>query len=214
MTSVADPDDPDELTPSHAEDPPGSPIEPPLPKRVAWLGLALAGSAFLPLAPDGRRFVDFVLEAFSRSLLEGVLTVCGLGSPFLFGVATAVASQVPTPALAARLVRAPIAIMHSQLVLVAWTVFSRGDAIAALPLLGFSIVSGIYFAVHLASAGAGDRGPSLRWHIRWGAMLIMAIAAWARLQLFAGIFFGVALTLALLSAALLLRATRTEPLVS
>lgn len=184
--------------------------EPPLPGRVTLFGLTMVAAAFFPLLPDGRRFIDLVVEAFGRSPVEGFITVIGLGSPFVFGLAVAIASRISVPAFASRLVRPPIAIMHSQLILVAWFAFSSGMAVAGLPFLGFSIVSGIYFAVHQASARASGTTPTLRWHVRWGAMMVMAICAWGRLQMFGGITFGWGLTIALGSAAMLLRATRPE----
>ena len=200
----------DDVREDEANESDGPLPEPPLPGRAALFGLTLVSAAFFPLLPDGRRFVDLVLEAFSRGAVEGLITVVGLGSPFLFGLAVALASRIRVPAFASRIVRPPIAIMHSQLIIVAWFAWTSGSAIAALPFLGFSIVSGIYFAVHLASARASGAGPTLRWHVRWGAMMVMAISAWGRLQMFGGISFGWGLTIALGSAAMLLRATRVE----
>lgn len=187
------------------------PSETPLPQRATLFGLTLAAAAVLPLAPDGRRFVDFIAESFRRSILEGILTTIGLGSPFLFGLAVAVGSALMRPEHAARLVRAPLSVLHSQLILVAGAVWLGGDALAALPLFGFSIVSGIFFAVHLASARASGHGPSFRWLVRWGAMMVLAIAAWARLQMFDGVSYGWGLSVVLASAAMLLRATAPEP---
>lgn len=200
--------DDDALGEEHEAD--GPLPEPPLPGRTTIFGLTMAAAAFFPLLPDGRRFIDLVAEAFARSAVEGIITVIGLGSPFLFGLAVAIASRISVPAFASRIVRPPIAIMHSQLIIVAWFAFSSGMAVAGLPFLGFSIVSGIYFAIHLASARASGTGPTLRWHVRWGAMMVMAICAWGRLQMFGGIDFGWGLTIALGSAAMLLRATRPE----
>jgi len=192
-----------------ADDEAEAPVrEAPLPTSTMLFGVALMFSAGLPLLPDGRCFLDLVREAFSRSLLEGVLMLIGLGSPFVFGLAVAIATRVASPAVGARIVRVPIAMMHSQLVLVAWALWKGGVAMAALPLLGFSIASGIYFASQVAMVDAAGRGPSLRFHIRWGAMIVLAIAAWARLQMFVGVHFGVALTVVIAAAAMLLRSTR------
>jgi len=182
--------------------------EAPLPGRTLIFGAALAFAAGLPLLPDGRCFLDLVRESFSRSLMEGALMLLGLGSPFVFGLAVVLAGRMANPAVGARIVRAPIAMMHSQLVLVAWALWKGGAALAALPLLGFSIASGIYFAAQVAMVDAQGRGPSLRFHIRWGAMIVLAIAAWARLQMFVGVYFGSALSVVIISAALLVRSTR------
>src|SRR5688572_17614180 len=114
-----------------------------LPRRVAVLAIVLASTAALPIAPDGRSFLEYVREAFARSVLEGVLMVAGFGSPFLFGIAVAVASRME-PVAAAQLVRGPIVMMHSQLLLVAWAVWKHGEAIAAGPMFLFAIASAIY----------------------------------------------------------------------
>ena len=182
-----------------------------LPGSAAVCGLALAGAVFLPLLPDGTTFFDLVVAAFSRGLLEGLLTVVGLGSPFVFGLAVALAVWLPS-LVAARVVRLPIALLHSQLIVVMWTVWSAGGAIAALPMLGFSVASAVAFSVQLAARRASSSGgPSLRWHIQWGAMMVVAIIVWVRLQMFAGFHFRWALTLALAATVLLRYVTRSRP---
>lgn len=168
--------------------------------RVAILGAGLAATAALPIAPDGKSFVQFVLASFQRSVLEGLLMVAGFGSPFLFGIAVAVASRLE-PEAGAQLVRAPIAMMHSQLVLVAWAVWRHGDAIAAAPMFLFAIVSALWLALSSARKKAEDRGPSLLWNIRWGAMIVAAVCMWSRIQIFGGIKLGVAIDAAWLCAA-------------
>ncbi|MEM6994599.1 MAG: hypothetical protein AAF721_29055 [Myxococcota bacterium] len=182
--------------------------EAPLPGNARWFGLILAAAAFAPLLRDGTSFFDLVVLAFGRSALEGVLWIVGLGSPFLFGLAVAAAVHLP-PHVGARLVRVPIALLHGQLILVIWAIWSGGQGVATLPMLGFSIVSAVAFAVQLASGRASTGGsPSLRWHIQWGGMMIMAIILWCRLQLFAGIYFGWAPTVMLGATILLRRATQ------
>lgn len=174
--------------------------------RIALLGVALAATAALPIAPDGKSFVHFVLASFQRSILEGLLMVAGFGSPFLFGIAVAVASRM-TPEAGAQLVRAPIAMMHSQLVLVAWAVWRHGEAIAAGPMFLFAIVSAGYLALSSAKKRAEDRGPSLEWSIRWGATIVAAVCMWSRIQMFGGVKLGLAIDVAWLCAAMLVLLT-------
>ena len=164
------------------------------------LGAALAATAALPIAPDGKSFLNYVLASFQRSLLEGLLMVAGFGSPFLFGIAVAVAARMK-PEAGAQLVRAPIAMMHSQLLLVAWAVWRHGDAVAAGPMFLFAIVSALYLALSSAKKKAEDRGPSLQWSIRWGATIVAAVCMWARIQMFGGVKLGVAIDAAWLCAA-------------
>lgn len=177
-----------------------TPPSPRLPGRVALLGAILAGTAALPIAPDGSSFIDYVRMAFGRGALEGLLMVAGFGSPFLFGLAVAAASRM-TPQAGARLVRAPIAMMHSQLLLVAWAVWRHGEAIAAGPMFLFAIVSAIYLALSSAKRRAEDTGPSLQWSVRWGAMVVASICMWARIQMFGAVKLGVAIDAAWLCAA-------------
>src|SRR5690606_37493838 len=126
--------------------------------RVMVLGGVLAATAALPIAPDGKSFVQYVLDSFQRSMLEGLLMVAGFGSPFLFGIAVAISTRM-TPEAGAQLVRAPIAMMHSQLVLVTWAVWRHGEAIAAGPMFLFAIVSGLYLLLGLAKKRAEDKPP-------------------------------------------------------
>lgn len=192
---------------SEPDDGADGPVEPPLGSTAPVLGLVLASGVFAGLLPDGRSFFDLIWAAFGRSLLEGIVMTFGFGSPFLFGLAVAVGALLPQPQLGARLVRGTLSLLHSQLILTAWSLFRAGGALAALPLLGFSVVSAVYFALHLASTRAGGRPPTLRWHIRWGCTILMGICAWARLQMFAGLSLGWAVTVVLGASALLLRVT-------
>lgn len=170
----------------------------------------LAATAALPVAPDGRSFLHYVVEAFGNGWLEGLLTIAGFGSPFLFGVAVVVAWRMPSALVAARLVRLPIAMMHSQLLLVTWAVWRFGDAIAAFPMFAFSLVSAIYFVWFsgLKRAEGDGTGPSVAWLVRWGAMVVAAICMWARIQMFGVVKLGVAIDAAWLCAAGLILLSR------
>jgi hypothetical protein len=182
-----------------------APVEPTIHKAIAVLGLVLAGSAAMPWLPDGATFVDLVLEAFHRSVLEAVLRTVGFGSPVLFGLCVALGILVLRPPIARRLVRLPIGFMHSQLVLVAIVMMTeRERVVGAVALLGFAVVSALRFAVHSARTRAEGDGPSLAWLVRWGAMIVAGVAGWMQLQRVADIAFGRGLDVALASAVLMI----------
>jgi hypothetical protein len=184
-----------------------APVEPTIHKGIAVLGLVLAGSAAMPWLPDGATFVDLVIEAFHRSVLEAVLLTVGFGSPFLFGLCVALGILALRPPIARRLVRLPIGFMHSQLVLVAIVMMTERERVAgAVALLGFAVVSALRFAFHSARTRAEGDGPSLAWLVRWGAMIVAGVAGWMELQRVADIAFGRGLDVALASAVLMILA--------
>ncbi len=173
--------------------------EAPLPMSVAVAGLVLAVSSALPWTPEGHSFLALLRSEFSRGVLEGLLMMVGFGSPFLFGIAVAVAPLACPPGVARRILRVPVAFMHSQLVLVALVLWMSGVSVAALPLLGFALVSGVRLAVHTARAHAEGDGPRVGWYVRWGGMVVAAIAAWMELQRAGDLAFGWGLHVALLA---------------
>jgi len=143
--------------------------------------LVIAVAAFLPLHPEGLSFFDLFLIELSRGLLEGFLMLAGFGSPYLFGLAVLV-SPLLSATSAPRVLRIPIALMHSQLLLVAIVIASAADAVAAWALLGFAIASGVYLAVHTARTHAAGPGPTAIWYLRWGGTVVAGVAAWSELQ--------------------------------
>jgi hypothetical protein len=189
----------------------------PVPRSAVVLGLMLFACAFLPLTPAGRSFVQVVRDTFADGVLHGVVMAVGFGSPFLFGLGVAVGTWVRDEELAARLVRNPVTMLHSQLVLVAWVIWRNDDdAVAALPLLGFAVVSGIYLMMRSGSERAAGRTPSFAWLVRWGAMMIAAVAGWLLLQRTGGLVMGRAVEVAGLCAlglALRVRPPRVVPAV-
>jgi hypothetical protein len=163
------------------------------PADVGLFGCALGLSAFLPVLPDGGSFARIVLEAFSRSALEGLMTLAGFGSPFVFGWAVFFGSMWMRPGAALHLVRVPISLMHAQLLLVALVLFLKQEGVAAWSLLGFAIVSAGYVVYESARQGASEVGPTLNWTVRWGAFVLTGIAAWSELQRVGGVHLQIAL---------------------
>jgi hypothetical protein len=172
-----------------------------VPRSAAVLGLVLFACAFLPLTPAGRSFVAVLRDTFADSVLHGLVMAVGFGSPFLFGLGVAVGTWMRDDEIAARLVRNPVTMLHSQLILIAWVLWrSDDDAVATLPLLGFAVVSGLYLVRHSALERASGRSPSFAWTVRWGAMMIAAVAGWLLLQRTAGLHMGRAVEVAGLCA--------------
>ena len=195
------------------ESPPARPKLEPLPRSAALVGLLMFGAAFLPLVGDAT-FFDFAKAALARDVFAGLMAALGFGSPFLFGLAVAVSALLLHPVVGVRMVRFPIALMHSQLLLVAWAMYTsppeRG-VVAALPLLLFSVVSGLGYAFVSASAKASSRGITLGFTVRWGAMLAVTAAAWMRLQSLGDTGFGFAVDTVWVAGILLVLLTRRTP---
>jgi hypothetical protein len=180
------------------------------PRSAAVLGLLLFACAFLPLTPAGRSFVEVVRATFDESVLQGVVMLVGFGSPFLFGLGVALGVWMRDGEAAARLVRNPVTMMHSQLLLVAWVIWRNDDeAVASLPLLLFAVVSGLYLVQHSAAERAAGRSVPFAWTVRWGATVIAAVAGWLLLQRTAGLELGRAVDVAGLCALGL--AVRVQP---
>ncbi|MCA9707731.1 MAG: hypothetical protein KDK70_17910 [Myxococcales bacterium] len=165
---------------------------PRLARGASLLGLVLFGCIFLPLTPEGRTFVQVVIDTFAEGVFAGVVMVAGFGSPFVFGLAVALGLRAKDDATAASLVRTPVTMMHSQLLLVSWMIWRHGDAIASLPLLLFAVVSGLYVVQHSAAERAAGRHAAFRWYVRSGALVLVAVAGWLWLQRLAGFSMGVA----------------------
>lgn len=178
-----------------------------LPRSATLLGIVLFACAWLPLTPGGRSFVQVVFETFGEGLMAGLVMIVGMGSPFLFGLAVAVGSVGHDDQKAAALVRTPVTMMLSQLLLLAWIMWRRGEMVAALPLLLFAVVSSLYVVQHSASSRASGRPASFAWYVRWGATVVAAVAGWLLLQRMGGLRMGMAVEIAgLCGLGLVLRA--------
>lgn len=200
-----------------------------LPVSASVPAAALAAAMFLPLHPEGFSFAQLLFAAFVRGPLEGVLMLLGFGSPFCFGfivLALALAGSRVIPGIGERIIVANLSLLHAQLLLVAILLSARGLGVMPLTLLGFSLVSGGYFIVyHARSAAAGGAldehghsrpsGPALRWLVRWGATVIVAVCGWVRLQMIGGVRLGWAIEVMLAACValtvLLVRRAPREP---
>ena len=183
-----------------------------LPKLSLLAAAVLVVSSGLPWTPSGLSFLDLLGAEFSRGVLEGLLMLVGFGSPFLFGLAVAVAPLALPPPIARRVIRVPLAFMHSQLVLVAIVLWLAGDAKATLPMLGFAVVAGVRLAVHTARAHAEGDGPRVGWYVRWGGMVVAGVAGWMELQQVGDLAFGWGLHVALAAGVLMVASLAGRPL--
>lgn len=167
-----------------------------LPRSATLLGIVLFACAWLPLTPGGRSFFRVAVETFDEGFMAGMVMVIGMGSPFLFGLAVALGSVRRDDQQAAALVRTPVTMMLSQLLLLSWLIWRSGDMIAAFPLFAFAVVSSIYVIQHSASSRASGRPATFAWYVRWGAVVVSAIAGWLLLQRMGGLQMGAAVQIA------------------
>ena len=183
-----------------------------LPGSVRLAGLILALAVFLPFSPAGTPFWRLALEAFGSSVGMGLIVTFGFGAPFWLGLAFALSpgehADGPTGRSWTwrRVAQGLTALMHAQLLLVAWSLARAGIGIASWSLFGFALISGLYFAtssgrIAAEAASMGGAPPPPRWIARWSCTVIVMVAAWLRLQAGEGLSLGVALESGGLAAA-------------
>lgn len=174
-------------------------------------GALIAAAIALPIAPGGDSFLALLRGEIARGLVYGLLMLAGFGSPFLFGLAAAVAGAASVRTnTAVLLLRIPIVCMHAQLVLVAFVLWRHETGIATLPLLGFALVGALGYALALRRS---HPVLELRRNLEWGAATIAGVAAWCELQWLVGVKFGVALHVILAAALVLALGARKLPRV-
>lgn len=177
----------------------------------AVVGLTLFATLALPITAGGPSLLDLLLGSFHDNPFGALLLLVMLGSPQLFGLAVAFAGLMSGERGTARwLVTALVTLMQGMLVMFATKLIGT-RLLAPAALLGFALVTGLYLPFAAGQAEASPRGQlSLRWYVRWGALLIAGLGGWVRVQLIDVV--TPALDVALLSAALLLASTaRREP---
>lgn len=196
---------------------------PPLPRTLLVPAAILVGAIAAPLTPDGYSFAQILYVAFLRHPLEGLLTLLGFGSPFVFGMivlALVAAGPRVIPAIGERLLVANLSFLHAQLLLVAGMLAWRGQGYLPIALLGLAVVSGGFFLVHHAKSsalaggpdddGSQSAGPSQRWLIRWGSTVIVAVCGWMRLQVLNEVRLGWAVEV-ILAACVMMTVLLTRP---
>lgn len=178
----------------------------------AVLGLTLFATIALPITTDGPSLLDFLLHVGRQNPVQALVLLGMLGSPHLFGLAVAYAGISREDVAVRATVTWTVAIMQGMIVMFAVNI-SGAEVVAPLALLGFAVVTGLYLPFASGEAAASSRERlSLRWYVRWGALLIVGVGLWLRLQAMAGLAVGPAIDVALATAALLLASlARREP---
>lgn len=180
------------------------------PQAVA--GLTLFATIALPFTPRGQSLLDLLLEILRQSPVGAVTFLLMFACPQLFGLAVAAAHFTRDEKAAASLVQLPLSIVQGMIFLLGVSLIRAPTPIATFGFLGFALVSSGYYVYAAGEAAASPReGLSLRWLIRWGAMLIAATGLWLRLQALRGLHLGVALDVAIAAALLLLAFTARAP---
>jgi hypothetical protein len=178
----------------------------------AVVGLTLFATIALPIVGGEASLLDLLLRAAQDNLLGAIILLVMLGSPQLFGLAVALAWVTGEE----EIVRGPltwlVAILQGLLVLFGVNLVGA-PVTGSLALLGFALVTGLYLPYAAGEAAASQRGRlSLRWYMRWGALLIVGFGLWVRLQMVGVV--APAIDVAIGSAALLLASlARRDPAV-
>ena len=193
---------------------------PALPLAQAVLGLTLFASIALPLTQGGLSLLDVLLRLLSDSLVVGLTFLLTIASPQLFGLAVAGAWFMRDEQRARGLVQIPLAFLQGNLFLIGVSLAGSPRVVASYALLGFAVITSGYFLYASAEAEARAEDPargglSLRWCVRWGALLIAGLGAWLRLQSLRGLGLGLAGDVATVTAVLLLASTaRRQPRIA
>jgi hypothetical protein len=183
------------------------PSGPQIPLSQAVLGLSLFATIALPFTRDGLSLLDVFLRMAQESPLGALAFLIMFASPQLFGLAVAVARLLRDESIALALVQIPVAILQAMLVLFGMSLINAPRAVAPVALAGFAFVSAMFYLYSSSEAAAADRPLSLRWYVRWGALLVVGAGMWLRLQALGSLRLGVALDVAVVTAALLLVST-------
>lgn len=178
---------------------------PVLPLTPAVLGLTIFASIALPLTRSGLSLLDIFLRMLADSPVAGLCFLIMFASPQLFGLAVALAGWLRDESLATRCVQLPLSVLQGMLFMAGASVASARGVVAPLAFVGFAAVTSIYYVYASAEASASERGGlSLRWQIRWGAVLIAGLGLWLRLQSLRGAGLGIAVDVATVAAVLLI----------
>lgn len=188
------------------------PQRPLVSRSQAVAGLTLFATIALPFTPSGQSLLELLLEMLRQSPAGALGFAMMFACPQLFGLAVAGAHFIRDEKTAASLVQLPLAFLQSMIFLLGVSLVPAPKPLAAIAFIGFALVSSCYYVYASGEAAASAReGLSLRWLIRWGAMLIAATGLWLRLQLLRGLELGVAVDVAVASAVLLLALNARAP---
>lgn len=178
----------------------------------AALGLTLFATIALPMSPGGPSLLDLLVHIARDNPLGAVIILVMFGCPQMFGLAVAIAGVAREDEAVRGGVTWFVAILQGMIVLMGFNLLGA-PVVAPVALTGFALVTGLYlpYAVGQAEAASGAR-LSLRWFVRWGALLVAGLGLWLRLQALGGAPIGPAVDVAIGAAVLLLTSlARREP---
>lgn len=177
--------------------------KPALPRHSAVFGLTILASIAVPIAGD-TSFLDWLARLSQRDPVAALMTLLTIGSPYLFGLAVALAGVLRDHDLAAKLIRLPLVLVHSMLALYAILVAQVPGAVPfRWSFVGFAATACLYFLYARAEADAAGRPLTARFLARWGGTVLAGVALWLQFQTIGHRPFGPGLHLALAGAALL-----------
>ena len=171
-------------------------------------GAALLVSVLLPFSPTGLPFWRLALEAFIAHPVQGAIVAFGYGAPFWFGLCLLLApADLRAQGSWSRASQWVLGLFHAQLLLTAWLLARAGMGVAPWPLFGFALVSGLHFATRGARFSASSAAmvgapPPTWWLARWGAIMVVALCGWLRLQSLVDLRLGFAVEVAWVGALL------------
>jgi hypothetical protein len=158
---------------------------PTVPMVVTLAALGLAACVLLPVDPhEGRSMLQLLLDAFREDWLVGLTVTVVLGSPYAFAIAVA-CSGTAGGAWASAWVRAQVALLQTEVVVIGLLVLHalhETDARAPWAMIGFAATTLAVFVHRVASPTVAERHRDLRFHARWGAILVTGTYGWFQLQ--------------------------------
>lgn len=176
---------------------------PVIPLPQALLGLTIFASIALPLTRTGLSLLDILLRMLVDSPMGALVFLIMFASPQLFGLGVAVGGLLRDRGAVEACVQVPVIVLQGMTTITGLSLISAPRAIAPLAFVGFAAVTSGHYLY--ASAHATERGGlGLRWHLRHGALLIVGLGLWLRLQSLGGANLGIAVDVATAAAALLL----------
>jgi hypothetical protein len=185
---------------------------PELPPHTGIFGLALFATIALPLFADVS-MLGWLLFIAERDLIAGVLALLTWGSPFLFGLAVALASAFRKQDATGILMPA-LQLLHLSLLLFAIHVLGDDDLALRHWFVGFVLVS-YYHLASLDDPTSPRAPPTLRELVRLGGVVLTGTSFWLHFQTFdtrpLGVAIHVAFAASFLLVATLPRDAATSP---
>lgn len=152
------------------------------------MAAALAATVALPVvADDDQTLLGEILKLFAKDWLSGLLFAVVFAAPQAFALAVAFASRTGG-SYAAGAVRAWVTLLQTEVVLVGLLVLhgldKSADVRAPLAIIGFALVSALFFGYRVASPSVPAHRRDTGFFVRWGALLVVGLFAWLELQWF------------------------------